>query len=550
MKNRKSIIYNLFIMCILLTVIGCNTSKIKVDKIIFGAKIWTVDSSMSIAEAMAIKDGKIIAIGSTKDLFNRYETDNEIKLDSGFIFPGLYDAHCHFLGYGISEIRYANLVGTKSFDEVLNRLTIFVNEHQKSQWILGRGWDQNDWEEKTFPNNSILNSIFPDIPVLLTRIDGHAVLVNDKALTLAGFTIDTKIPGGELIVENNRLTGVLLDNAADSLKDMVPELNEEELIEALMKAQKDCFAVGLTSVIDAGLGTTEIGVIEKLQIENKLIMNIYAMLAPTASNIDKYLKNGIYKSKNLQIQSVKLYADGALGSRGACLLMPYSDDTTNYGIIITNQSELDKWCKLIYDAGYQLNTHAIGDSAVRMVLNSYAKVLKGKNDRRWRIEHSQVVSPSDLHLFKDYSIIPAVNTTHATSDMYWAETRLGPIRIHNAYAYKNLLEQNGWLTNGSDFPIESINPLLSFYAAVARKDVHGYPGNGLMTDQALTREQALKAMTIWAAKGSFQEDQKGSLEVNKDADFVILNKDIMEIEINEIPNIQVINTWIKGNQVY
>ncbi len=524
--------------------------KQSVDTILINGKIYTVDSQMSIVESIAIDKGKIIAIGSSEDIQSKYQTDNLIELNSAAVFPGLWDAHCHFYGYGLSQERYANLVGTTSFDDVLEKLAEYHSVHPNQSWILGRGWDQNDWTEKEFPTKDKLDQLYPDVPVLLIRIDGHAALVNSKALELAGFTTETEIFGGDLISNADGLTGVLLDNAADSLKHMAPKPNAELIIKSLLRAQDDCFAVGLTSVMDAGLSYELIQQIDALHKDGKLKMQIDAMLEASQKNFDTYVKDGPYISNRLIVNSVKLYADGALGSRGACLLSPYSDDIHNSGLLIHNVEYFDSICNILYKAGFQVNTHAIGDSAVRMVLKTYAKYLKGENDKRWRIEHAQVVSPIDFHYFGEYSIIPAVNTTHATSDMYWAEDRLGAERIKTAYAYKQLLAENNWCTNGSDFPIESINPLFGFYAAVARMDHKGYPKDGFQIENALTRQEALKAMTIWAAKGSFAENERGSIEVGKYADFVILDRDIMEVDQSEIYNTVVKATYIQGEKVF
>ena len=522
----------------------------EVDTIITGARIYTVDSAMHIYRAMAILNGKIVDMGENKRINNQYKAKVHYRFHGTLIYPGFIDAHCHFYGYGLARERYANLTGTESYQQVLDRVTEYARAHPAQEWILGRGWDQNDWEVEDFPDNTKLNELFPDKPVLLIRIDGHAVLVNDKALELAGFTARTKIAGGDLLKKGGRLTGVLLDNAADSLKELVPAAGQQLIERALLRAQEDCFAVGLTGVVDAGLSNNLLHTIDQMQKEDRLKMRMDVMLNPSEQNFREFVDQGIYKTDYLIVNSVKLYADGALGSRGACLLEPYADDIHNHGFLIHDPDYYDSIAHYLYDAGYQVNTHAIGDSAVRTVLKTYAKYLKGKNDRRWRIEHAQVVNPSDFHYFGDYSIIPAINTTHATSDMYWAGERLGPERIKSAYAYHQLLEENGWLTNGSDFPVESINPLFGFYAAVARKDQKGWPKDGFQAENKLSREEALKAMTIWAAKGSFVERERGSLEVGKFADFVVLDRDIMEVPEDEIYKAQVKMTFVNGVPVF
>lgn len=540
-----------FIIYIIITLLtfSCGKKKISVDTLIINATIYTVDSTFSTCHAIAIRKGKIVEAGETEALKGKYEPKRVIDYSGKFIYPGFIDAHCHFYGYAVVNQRYADLNKTKSAEEIIDIMKKFDAE-RNDEFVLGRGWDQNNWESKNFPDKKLLDEAFGQKPVILIRTDGHAVWVNSKVLEMAGFTINTKITGGQLIVKDGQLTGVLIDNAADSVKNLISAMTGKSLEEAILKAQENCFAVGLTSVVDAGLESYKIEELLKLQKVKKLKMRINAMLAFNQENMDKYVSKGRFKTDRLHICSMKFYADGALGSRGACLLEPNSDSPTNKGTIVTNDSTLYKAYQQLYDAGFQVNTHAIGDSAVRTVLRLYSKILKTKNDERWRIEHSQVVNPSDFHLFGEYSVIPAINTTHATSDMGWATDRLGNQRINGAYAYKQLLQQNGWLTNGSDFPIESINPLLGFYAAVSRVDVNGKPEGGFMIKNALTREEAIKAMTIWAAKGSFEDKEKGSLEPGKYADFVVMEMDLMNCNISEIPGAQVIETWSNGELVF
>jgi predicted amidohydrolase YtcJ len=326
---------------------------------------------------------------------------------------------------------------------------------------------------------------------------------------------------------------------------LVPEPDKQTQIKALEQGQQNCFEVGLTTVCDAGLPKKDILLIDSLQKAGDLKIRIYAMLTPTDENINYFVKKGIYKTDLLNVRSIKLYADGALGSRGACLLKPYSDDPGNYGMILEPVEFYKKMCKIAYDNNYQVNTHAIGDSANRMMLNIYSEFLKGPNDRRWRIEHAQVVNPNDINKFGKYNIIPSIQATHATSDMYWADERLGD-RIKDAYTYKQLLEQNGWIPNGTDFPIEHIDPRLTFYASVARKDLEGYPENGFQIENALTREETLKSITIWAAKAAFEENEKGSIEPGKFADFVVLDSDIMKVKEREIPEVKILSTYLNG----
>ena len=548
--QTKTIIMRLLYFLIFASIFYSCSTKEEVDLIIQNARIYSVDSNFNIYAALAVKNNKIVSIGSTQEIRSKYAAAEVHDLDEAVVFPGFIDAHCHFYGYGLAQEKYCDLSETESFDEVIAKVREHRSQNLDQTWILGRGWDQNDWDIQAFPVNQKLNELFPDIPVLLIRIDGHAALVNDKALNIAGFNIETEIKGGEIISKEGKLTGVLLDNAADILKALAPKPNDDLIQKSILRAQSDCFEVGLTAVVDAGLPFHLVRKIDQMQKQGILKMRMNIMLSPSKDNFEHYVNNGIYKTDRLIINSVKLYADGALGSRGACLLKPYSDDIHNHGFLIEDPAYYDSICKILYNAGYQVNTHAIGDSAVRMVLKTYAKYLQGNNDRRWRIEHAQVVSPSDFHFFGENAIIPAVNTTHATSDMYWADERLGDERIKTAYAYHQLLEQNNWLINGSDFPIESINPLYGFYAAVVRKDQNDWPEEGFQLKNSLSREEALKAMTIWAAKGSFVEHDRGSLEAGKYADFVVLDRDIMEVPESELYKVKVMFTYIDGQIVF
>ncbi len=522
--------------------------KTHVDLLLLGGKIYTVDSSFSIAQAMAVKDGRILKTGTDAELKDLYEAQMEVYLNGDCVYPGFIDAHCHFYGLALM-MQQADLTEATSFENVIERLK--THSHiQKSSWLLGRGWDQNLWEVKEFPDNTLLNRNFPDIPVLLTRVDGHAVIANDKALQIAGITASTKISGGEVLLKNGKLTGVLLDKAADFIKAMVPKPQGEELESILHEAEKACLRTGLTTVADAGLEKKMVLLFDKMHHSESLKLRIYAMLDPSDENIEYFVKKGVYETPRLHVCSIKLYADGALGSRGGCLLKPYSDDPGNYGIVAETPEKLSEIMAIAYQYGYQVNTHAIGDSANRMVLNLYGNVLKQNNDRRWRIEHCQCVDPADFAKFQQYSIIPSVQPTHCTSDMFWADERLGPERITSAYAYKTLLQQNGWIAFGTDFPIEKVDPLLTFFAAVYRKDVKGRPAGGFQMENAVSREEALKAMTIWAARACFEEKEKGSLEAGKYADFVIMDKDILKTDEENVLTTRVLETYINGEKVF
>lgn len=542
MKN-----WTLFIF-LLIMISSCKKMQ-EVDLIVHHGHIYSVDSSFSKSEAMAIKNGKIIDIGSNEQIKQQYWAEETLDLNEGYVYPGFIDAHSHFLGYGLGKVLWADLKETNSFEDVINKLKQFEKEYP-AKWLIGRGWDQNDWKNKNFPTKTELDKIWPDKPIYLTRIDGHAALVNTKALKMAGIDKNTTIEGGEIILEEGEPSGVLLDNAMDMVKKIMPEASKQSKIKALEIAQKDCFSVGLTSVCDAGLEAQDIELIKSLQENDQINMRIYAMLTPTEETLEKILKKGQIITDKLTVRSIKLYADGALGSRGACLIHDYSDRPNWKGMILSPMAYYDTLCQLADQYNYQVNTHAIGDSANRIMLKLYSKYLKKNNDKRWRIEHAQVIHPDDFHYFGDYHIIPSVQPTHATSDMYWADERLGPDRIKSAYAYEKLKKENGWIPLGTDFPIEKIDPLLTYYAAVVRKDLDHFPENGFQMENALSRQDALRGITIWAAKAAFEEDQKGSLEKGKFADFVVLNKDLMEVPGEEIPNLQILRTFVDGKLVY
>ncbi|MEW5844717.1 MAG: amidohydrolase [Bacteroidota bacterium] len=529
-----------------IAIMACSKRQ-KADLIVTNTTVYTVDSAFSVAESFAVANGKIVAVGTTDEVLSAYSADTILDLKGKFVYPGFIDAHCHFLGYGLG-LHKAWLSGAKSWSEVVNRLIEHQNNYP-TEWVEGRGWNQNEWDVKVFPTNELLNRAFPDKPVYIVRIDGHAAIANSKALAIAGITGSTKISGGEIVLKDGKPTGVLIDNAMELVRRCIPTPNRVQKANALMIAQQNCFAVGLTGVHDAGLDADEVELIDSLQKEGILKMRINAMLNPTHGNLEKYISKGVYQTDKLTVRSIKVYADGALGSRGALLLEPYSDDPQNRGIQVETTEKLDSVCAMAYHHGYQVCTHCIGDAAVRLMLDLYSKYLHKGNNLRWRIEHSQVVDPTDVPRYGQYNVVPSVQTTHATSDMFWAVSRLGN-RVRYAYAYQSLLAQNGWLPNGSDFPIEDINPLYGFYAAVARKNQNGEPQEGFQMENALTREQALRAMTIWAAKACFEENMKGSIEVGKYADFVVLDFDLINYDISNAFRAKVLRTVISGETVY
>lgn len=538
-------------LVLLLIFSACAHQAEEADLIIHNATVYTLDENFSTAEAIAIKDGIILEVGPERQILNKYRTSNKVDAAKRPIYPGFIDAHCHFLGYGLG-LRNADLVGTTSFEEVLARMEQHAASHPDG-WLIGRGWDQNDWEEKEFPTRIQLDELFPDRPVYLDRIDGHAALLNAKALEMCGITTESALGREDILLRDSiEPSGVVLDNARGMVRDIIPEPGVKEKTEALLAAEENCFAVGLTTVDDAGLERDEIELIQALQEEGNLKMRVYAMVSDTPDDLDYYTENGPYYSDRLQVSAFKFYADGALGSRGACLIDPYADvpGMQQYGMLLDSVDHFREAARRLYDAGFQMNTHCIGDSANRTLLDIYAEVLGGQNDRRWRIEHAQVVHKADIAKFAEHSIIPSIQPTHATSDMYWAEQRLGRNRIRRAYAYQELRNQLGFVALGTDFPVEGISPLATFYAAVVRKDKEQFPEGGFQPENALTREEALRGMTCWAAMANHQDTLRGSLRAGMQADLIMLSSDLMHCAEDQILDVRVLRTILAGEEVY
>jgi len=537
-----------FLPLILLLAAACKQKDFNADILVKNAVVYTVDSAFTTADAFVVNAGKIIAVGKADTLEEKYHARQVIDAGGKPVYPGFIDAHAHFYEYGVG-LQEADLRKTKSWKDVIDTIRTFAAKNPDG-WIMGRGWDQNKWGVKQFPNKAKLDSLFPKRPVILERIDGHAIIVNQAALDIAGVKPGQTIIGGTIQTIGGKLTGIMVDNAQGIITRKIPPPTDQYIQTAFLDAQKNCFAVGLTTVDDCGLPYTMVNTIASLQHKGALKMRMYVMLSDQPENYEYLFKRGAYKTPSLNVRAFKVYADGALGSRGACLLQPYADSAKWRGFLLSQQKHFQEVAQKIYDKGFQMCTHAIGDSANRVMLKIYASVLKGKNDRRWRIEHSQIVAPGDVKLFGEYNIVPSVQPTHATSDMYWAGTRLGKKRLKSGYAYKDLLQQNGWMPLGTDFPVENINPMYTFYAAVERKDLKGYPEGGFQMENAISRKEALQGMTIWAAKANFEEKEKGSIEPGKYADFVILDDDIMKAQGSALPNIKVLKTFVNGEQVY
>ena len=531
----------LLILALILT--SCSE---QVDLIVYNANVYTVDNYNNKVTSFAVKDGKFIYVGDDS-VTSKYSSSNIINAEGLPVYPGFIDSHAHFYNLGFFNDQ-VNLKETKSFEEVLKRVMEFNNSNDKD-FIIGRGWDQNDWVNKSFPTNKLLNEEFPDKAIVLRRIDGHAYLVNDFALNLAGIDKSSNIEGGEFVKSNGKLTGVLIDNAMRLIDDIIPDPTKEESVKALISAQEIAFENGLTTISEAGISREQIELIDSLQKTGVLKIKIYAMIENNLEDVDYYLEQGPYKTDKLNVRSVKVYADGALGSRGASMIDEYSDRRGYFGIIRTPIDSINSLAFKLAGTKFQMNTHAIGDNANRIVLNAYRDALVNYRDPRWRIEHAQVINEKDIDLF-NLKIIPSVQPTHATSDMYWLYDRVGKERASLAYAYKELFERSGVIPFGTDFPVEDISPIMTFYSAVVRKDLNGYPDDGFQMENSISRGDALYAMTIHGAYSNFEEDEKGSIEVGKSADFIILDNDLIKSAEIRIPSTNIVATFIDGELVF
>ena len=517
--KKNSLIF-IFVAIHLLT--GC-ISKENVELIIHNGKIYSLDVNENIHEAVAIQNGKIISLGKNNQILNKYQSSHKIDLKGNVVYPGFIDAHCHLLSYGLQK-QQVDLTSCHSFNEVIEKLKKFANEND-TKWIIGNGWDQNNWPTKKWPTNEQLNNTFPDHNVVLNRIDGHALMANKRAILTAKINPDTTIYGGHIEIINHELTGIFVDNAMDLILNHVPIPPEETNKKALITAQNTCFSLGLTTVDIAGLTKGSVELIDKLHNSEELKIKTYIMLTDNEENFNHYVinLNGPIKTKKMNVRSFKFFADGSLGSRGACLINPYLDNQRTHGQLLQNIDTFNTKLNTLKLYGFQACTHAIGDSANRIITSSYANVLGGSNDLRWRIEHVQCITDKDIEILGKHNIIPSVQPTHATSDFSWAIQRLGIKRLENCYRYYQLKNQNNLIALGTDFPVEKINPIHTFYAATFRKNYDDKPLGGFQPDESLSRVDALKGMTIWAAIANFEENEKGSIEKGKAADLTILN---------------------------
>ena len=527
------------------------------DLIVTNARIYTVDDSRPVVAAMAVRDGRIAFTGSAREAMAlKGPATRVVDLAGRTVIPGMVDAHAHLLGLG-EALRRVNLVGTKSYDDVIARVVARAKEVPAGQWILGRGWDQNDWGDTRFPTHDALSRAVPNHPVYLTRVDGHAGLANAAALRASSVTAAVKDPSGGKIerAASGEPTGVFIDNAMALVERSIPNPSREDTRQAIRAAISESHRWGLVGLHDAGESRGTIDLMEEMAKAGEIPFRLYVMIGDDSAAITHYIargpQSGLYDN-HLWIRSIKLYADGALGSRGAALLEPYNDDPNNRGLLLSAPAHIQDVATRGLRAGFQVNTHAIGDRGNRVVLDAYEAALKTNPtaDHRFRVEHAQVIHHDDIPRFAELGVIPSMQAVHQTSDMYWAATRLGSTRVLGAYAWRSLLNTGIVVPNGSDFPVEDVNPLLSFHSAVARQDADNWPAGGWLPEQRMTREEALKSMTIWPAFSAFQEATMGSLSPGKLADFVVLDRDIMTVAERDIVGTLVVATYISGKAVY
>jgi len=533
------------------------TSAVPADLIVTNARVYTVDDARPLVEAFAVSKGRIVFTGSTRETAVLRGPNTRV-IDAGgrTIIPGMVDGHAHFVGLA-EKLRAVDLVGTRSLDEVIARVVAKAKTLPKGTWITGRGWDQNAWGDTRFPTHDKLSAALPDHPVLLTRVDGHAGFANTAAMRLAELTATTKDPSGGKILRDaqGNPTGVLIDRAQGIVGAKVPAPSREELRGALKDAVAAMHGVGLVGMHDAGATRANIELFEEMAQRDELRLRLYVMIGDDKAALDHFFAMGpraALHDGQLWVRAVKLYADGAMGSRGAALLEPYSDDPNNTGLLLSAPAHILEVAERGLGAGFQINTHAIGDRGNRVVLDAYEKALAARPtaDHRFRVEHAQILHYDDIPRFAQLGVIPSMQASHQTSDMYWVGKRLGPTRLHGAYAWQSLLQTGVVIPNGSDFPVEDINPLISFHAAIARQDARDYPAGGWYPEQRMTREDALRSMTIWPAYAGFQEKEMGSITPGKYADFVVLDQDIMRIPAELVMRTRVLHTFIGGREVF
>ena len=527
------------------------------DLVVTAERIYTVDDSRPVVQALAIRDGRIVFAGPERGARALAGSGTRVlEFPGRTVLPGLVDAHGHLLGLG-QALSQVDLVGARSYDEVVKRVATRAKTAAPGEWILGQGWDQNDWGDTRFPTHEALSRAVPGHPVVLTRVDGHALLANAKAMAAAGVTPATRDPDGGRILrlKGGAPSGVFVDNAQTLMYRAMPPMTRDQEKQALTAAVAEANRWGLVAVHDAGEPESTISVLEEMAKEGALNLRAYVMIGDDSAAIAHFFERGpqsaLYDG-HLWIRSIKLYADGALGSRGAALLEPYSDDPGNNGLLVSAPEHIRNVAIEALEHGFQVCTHAIGDRANRSTLDAYQAALDQvpTADHRFRIEHAQIIQHDDIPRFARLGVIPSMQAVHQTSDMYWAEQRLGGGRLYGAYAWRALLNTGVVIPDGSDFPVEGVNPLRSFHSAISRQDENNWPPDGWHPEEKMTRQEALRAMTIWPAYAAFQESEMGSLTPGKYADFVVLDRDIMRIPEGDILGTQVMATYIAGKAVY
>lgn len=519
-----------------------NEPKPRVDFILYNATIYTVDSNFSIQHAMVIDDGHIIACGSN-DLVKNYQADSVWNANGLFIYPGFIDAHCHFSGYAMSKSQIS-LAACNTWKEVVSALKRGEKKNLTT-WIQARQWDETRSKDGLLVTKEALDREFPDIPVSIMRIDGHSMLCNSKALDKAGITVQSLINGKKPEQRDGQLTGWVRDELMEELLNHIPEPGEEEALDYLRETEIEFFKEGVTSFVDCMVENSWMHHVMKAYEEHRIQIHGNYVLTSSSKNLNEFLSKGKINTQAYSICGFKVFADGTLGSKSAAMLENY-EHSKGKGQLIVSRDSLMHLAQQIYASDFQLMVHAIGDSSNRMVLQGLSNILKDKNNRRWRLEHAQVVKAQDKHLFGEYSIIPSVQPSHALSDMRWLYDRIGKLRGKDAYAYQDLLNENGWLALGTDFPVEPLNPIRTFCAAVFRKNEKNEPKGGFQMENALSRKDALRGMTIWAARSVFDDKLRGSLENGKVANFVVLPIDLMKADIGPLYSSHIIRTYVNG----
>ncbi|MEO7520506.1 MAG: amidohydrolase family protein [Gemmatimonas sp.] len=527
------------------------------DLIVTNARVYTADESRPLVEAFAVRDGKIIFVGSQREAaVLKGSTTRVIDAGGKTVIPGMVDAHAHFAGLA-ETLRSVDLVGTRSYDEVIARVVERAKTAPKGTWIQGRGWDQNAWGDTRFPTHEKLSAAVPDHPVYLTRVDGHAGLVNTAAMRAAALLTTTKDPSGGKILKDasGAPSGVLIDRAQGLVGSRIPDMSATDMRTALKDAVSVMHRWGLVGMHDDGASRSLIDTYEDMAKTGELDLRLYVMIGDDSSAIDHYFKLGprsaLYGGQ-VWVRSIKLYADGAMGSRGAALLEPYSDDPNNSGLLLSAPAHIQDVAERALRRGFQVNTHAIGDRGNRVVLDAYEAALKSfpTVDHRFRVEHAQILNYDDIPRFAGLGVIPSMQASHQSSDMYWVGKRLGPTRLLGAYPWRSLINSGVVIPNGSDFPVEAVNPLISFHAAISRQDANDWPAGGWFPEQRMTREEALRSMTLWPAYSAFQEKDMGSITPGKYADFVMLDQDIMRVPPELVLKTEVLSTFVGGKEVY